>query len=232
MEALAELNNLRLLLDHPYLLQYDRGWEIVSDVSVRRSEAVWGTTASSSLTALIASGQFQTSSKLEAIMEQLRGLESDSKILMFSCFERFLQLVAFCLDREGISYASYTGKVSKTRRRQALVEFRENKGPRVLLLTLGAGGEGLNIQSADTVFVLDPWWNPFAEMQAIGRSYRVGQTRSVRVVHFITRDSVEEYIREIQERKKTLVNFVVNGNIDPHQFRGLTMKDLRNIFKP
>ena len=107
MTAIAEINNLRLVADHPYLIQYDSSWDLVLSPEVQRSQATLGISASSSLTALIASGLFKNSSKLDAIMKSLREVKKDAKVLIFSSFERFLQLIAFSLSREGSWMASH-----------------------------------------------------------------------------------------------------------------------------
>merc|ERR1719473_1294241 len=121
-----------------------------------------------------------------------------------------LELVEFALKREGISSVIFRGGMSMQARDEALRQFNTDASMRVILISLKAGGEGLNLQVANHVYLLDPWWNPACELQAIQRAHRIGQTREVRPVRFIMADTVEEKIIALQEKKQ----LVFDGAID------------------
>lgn len=140
------------------------------------------------------------SGKFEDITYMLsNALGKDHKILVFSQFVKHLKIIEKYLNDEGIKYAYLDGSVKD---RQAQVEkFQENEDIRVFLISLKAGGVGLNLTSADYVFLLDPWWNPAAEAQAVDRAHRIGQKNTVFTYKFIARDTVEEKILKLQESK-------------------------------
>jgi len=117
-----------------------------------------------------------------------------------------LAILAGELEKLNVSYAMLTGE---TQHREDVVKSFKNGNKHVFLISLKAGGVGLNLAEADYVFVLDPWWNPAAEAQAIGRSHRIGQQRSVFVYRFITRNSIEEKIMKLQAEKKILAESTI-----------------------
>ena len=164
----------------------------------------------------------QSSSKLELLMTRLEQAVADGhKALVFSQWTSFLDLVEPHLDEGEIPFVRLDGS---TRDRGAVVnEFQSEDGPPVMLVSLKAGGTGLNLTAADHVFLLDPWWNPAVEDQAAGRSHRIGQTRSVVVHRLVARDTVEEGILELHARKRALSEVAV-GSSDEAQ--GLTREDL------
>jgi superfamily II DNA or RNA helicase len=149
-----------------------------------------------------------SSSKVETLLEELREiLESGHRALVFSQFTSFLALIREELDREKIPYLYLDGT---TRDRASLVErFQDGGGPPLFLISLKAGGLGLNLTAADYVFLLDPWWNPAVEAQAIDRSHRIGQTRPVMAYRLIARDTVEEKILELQASKRELAGAIL-----------------------
>lgn len=147
------------------------------------------------------------SSKLNELTEQLEQLSPHHKILVFSQFVGMLELVKTELENRGIGYAMLTGK---TRDRAEQVErFQENPEVRIFLISLKAGGTGLNLTAADYVYIIDPWWNPAAENQAIDRCYRIGQQKNVVAVRLICPDTIEEKIQRLQENKKELVRDLI-----------------------
>ena len=154
-----------------------------------------------------------TSAKIRTLLEQLRELAAEGhRALVFSSFTSYLALVRAALEEDGIGYSYLDGS---TRDRQARVEaFREGDDP-VFLISLKAGGVGLTLTEADYVFLLDPWWNPAAEAQAVDRTHRIGQTRPVHVYRLVSTDTVEEKVVGLQERKRQLFSTVV----DAGQFR-------------
>jgi SNF2 family DNA or RNA helicase len=163
------------------------------------------------------------SAKLEVLLEQLaQVLEGGHKALVFSQFTSLLAIVRTALDERGIVYEYLDGK---TRDREARVDrFQSDAECRVFLVSLKAGGVGLNLTAADYVFILDPWWNPAVEAQAIDRAHRIGQTRRVVAYRLLARDTVEEKVEELKRRKRDLVQAVLG---DDAGFGGkLTREDL------
>ncbi len=177
--------------------------------------------------ALVTNGQRHDSGKFEAFMELLREIAAEGhKVLVFSQFVSMLKIIAATLKREGIFFEMLTGA---TRNREECVRrFQEEESVKVFLISLKAGGLGLNLTAADYVIVYDPWWNPAAERQAIDRAHRIGQDKTVFVYKMITRDSVEEKILELQRRKETLVSQLIST--DAGIFKHLSAEDIRGLF--
>jgi SNF2 family DNA or RNA helicase len=143
------------------------------------------------------------SGKFELITGKLHEvLDEGRKVLIFSSFVRHLQLVEKYLAEQQITYAMLTGQT--TNRKEQVDAFRQNPNCRVFLISLKAGGFGLNLVEASTVFLLDPWWNPAAESQAMDRVHRIGQKDRVTVYKFITANTVEEKILKLQEQKSSM----------------------------
>ena len=142
------------------------------------------------------------SAKLEMLMEMLRELQTESrKVLVFSQFTSMLDLIAEELNKEGIRYVELRGDTNN--REKPVHEFQNTDVP-VFLLSLKAGGTGLNLTAADVVIHYDPWWNPAAEDQATDRAHRIGQTKKVFVYKLVVKGSIEERMLQLQERKKAL----------------------------
>jgi superfamily II DNA or RNA helicase len=168
----------------------------------------------------------ERSAKLAALIPELVNLrESGQKALVFSQFRSLLDLVRPALEAEGITCAQLDGS---TRDREGMVQrFQEDPGLGVLLISLKAGGVGLNLTAAEYVFLLDPWWNPAAEAQAIDRAHRIGQTKPVFAYRLIAKDTVEERIAELQHRKRALAESVIRGDGAP--LRELSVEDLESL---
>ena len=164
------------------------------------------------------------SGKLMQLMEVVRdALEAGHRILLFSQFTSMLDLIGEALDGEGIGYYMLTGETDKEERMELVQQFNDG-GADVFLISLKAGGTGLNLTGADVVIHYDPWWNVSAQNQATDRAYRIGQTKGVQVIRLIAADTVEEHILHIQERKKTLSDGVLLGEenfftMDAEMFR-------------
>jgi non-specific serine/threonine protein kinase len=126
------------------------------------------------------------------------------KALVFSQFTSMLRLIRAALEERGIPYLYLDGSVPAEERRRAVQQFQEEDDTRIFLISLKAGGVGLTLTAADYVYLVDPWWNPAAEQQAIDRSHRIGQEKKVFAYRMICRDSVEEKILQLQERKRSL----------------------------
>ena len=148
------------------------------------------------------------SGKVDALLEQLQEVVGEGhRALVFSQFTQFLGRVRERLDAEGLDYAYLDGS---TRDRDAAIdEFKSGHSP-VFLISLKAGGFGLNLTEADYCFVLDPWWNPAVEQQAVDRAHRIGQTRSVMIYRLVSADTIEEKVMELKERKRDLVARVMD----------------------
>ncbi|MCQ6269089.1 DEAD/DEAH box helicase [Pseudarthrobacter sp. R1] len=167
------------------------------------------------------------SSKLDALLEQLGDIVAEGhRALIFSQFTGFLAKAADRLDAEGIPYAYLDGK---TRRRAAVLEqFKAGSAP-VFLISLKAGGFGLNLTEADYVFLLDPWWNPASEAQAVDRTHRIGQTRNVMVYRLVAKDTIEEKVMALKEKKAKLFSAVLDD--DAMFASALSADDVRDLFE-
>jgi superfamily II DNA or RNA helicase len=165
----------------------------------------------------------ENSAKVESLLEQLAEvLDEGHKALVFSQFTSLLRIVRERLDCRGIAYAYLDGS---TRDREARVErFQNQKDCQLFLVSLKAGGLGLNLTAAEYVFILDPWWNPAVEAQAIDRAHRIGQTRHVFAYRLITRDTVEEKVLELQKTKRDLAAAIIAA--DNSMIRDLGAEDL------
>jgi superfamily II DNA or RNA helicase len=165
--------------------------------------------------------------KLDVLMPQLKEIvEEGHKTLVFSQFTSMLSIVKKKLDDEGIVYAYLDGK---TNNRQALVDhFQTDPECMVFLISLKAGGVGLNLTAAEYVYLLDPWWNPAAEAQAIDRSHRIGQTKPVFAYRLIARNTVEEKVLALQETKRALADAILGG--EGGMISELKREDLEMLF--
>lgn len=167
------------------------------------------------------------SGKFEHLKEMLEEIISEGhRILLFSQFVDMLDLVKDWLEREAIPYEYLTGK---TKDRQGAVErFNNNPSIPIFLVSLKAGGTGLNLTGADYVIHYDPWWNPAVEDQATDRAYRIGQKKKVFVYRLITKNTVEEKIQKLKQVKRNLVDSVIS--VDRNITKSLTMDDIKEIF--
>jgi superfamily II DNA or RNA helicase len=165
----------------------------------------------------------ETSAKIDILLAQLdQVLEEGHKVLVFSQFTSLLAIVRERLDKAGIPHAYLDGR---TRDRQARVqEFQNDPSVKLFLISLKAGGLGLNLHAAEYVYLLDPWWNPAVETQAIDRAHRIGQTRHVFAYRLIARDTVEEKVLELQKTKRDLADAIITA--DNSLLHNLTREDL------
>jgi SNF2 family DNA or RNA helicase len=166
------------------------------------------------------------SAKMETLLEQLgEVLDEGHKALVFSQFTSLLAIVRTELDARKLTYEYLDGQ---TRDRKAKVErFQNDADCRLFLISLKAGGQGLNLTAADYVFILDPWWNPAAEAQAVDRAHRIGQTKPVFAYRLIAKDTVEEKILQLQGEKRQLAEAIVSA--DENLLRTLTADDLQML---
>ena len=167
------------------------------------------------------------SRKLDALIERIAEAAAEGhRVLVFSQFTSFLKLAAQRLDAAGIRHAYLDGA---TRRRAAVIEgFRTGDAP-AFLISLKAGGFGLTLTEADYVFMLDPWWNPAAEAQAVDRTHRIGQDRRVLVYRLIAADTIEEKVMALQQRKARLFQAVVDD--DAMFAQSLSADDIRGLLE-
>jgi non-specific serine/threonine protein kinase len=159
----------------------------------------------------IASGKFVD------VIEYIETLQkAGQKILIFSSFVKHLELYTNWCNANKHQYSLLTGSVSSENKEKAIADFQNNEQNQLFFISLKAGGVGLNLTAANYVIVLDPWWNPFAEKQAIARAHRIGQKQQVNVVRFITKDSIEEKISSLQKNKTDLVDTIIEDHTIPH----------------
>lgn len=168
------------------------------------------------------------SSKMEGCLELIRNLkENNKKVLLFSSFTSVLDLISEELSKEKISHYILTGQTDKVKRRQLVKDFQEDDTC-VFLISLKAGGTGLNLTAAEAVIHYDPWWNMSAQNQATDRAHRIGQTNTVQVFKLIMEDSVEEKIAQLQEKKKNLADAFVENN--EGSISTMTTEDIMELF--
>jgi SNF2 family DNA or RNA helicase len=161
--------------------------------------------------------------KLEVLMPRLAEvIEEGHKALVFSQFTSFLSLVRRRLDASGIAYAYLDGRTPD--RATPVARFQNDAGCPLFLISLKAGGLGLNLTAAEYVFLLDPWWNPAVEAQAIDRAHRIGQTRHVLAYRLVVKDTVEEKILDLQQTKRALADAIIQA--DNSLLRDLSREDL------
>ena len=154
-----------------------------------------------------------SSGKFEQIMSGLQDIVSENhKVLVFSSFVKNLELIETKLKEQNIIYSKLTG--STTNREKVIKQFTGNDNCRIFLISLKAGGVGLNLVEADYVFMLNPWWNPAAEAQAVNRAHRIGQTKNVFVYKFLANETIEEKIANLQKKKQKLADtFITTENM-------------------
>ena len=170
------------------------------------------------------------SSKLEQCIEIIKdAIESGHKILLFSGYTSMFEIIEKELNKNGISYFKLTGATKVDERIRMVDEFNESKDIKVFLISLKAGGTGLNLTGADMVIHYDPWWNASAENQATDRAYRIGQKNNVQVYKLITKNSIEEKIYELQKKKSTLIDNVLDTRTS--FISKLSKEDIMKLFE-
>lgn len=169
----------------------------------------------------IESGKFEeVTGKLDTIVAE------NHRVLIFSSFVRHLKIFEEYCKANRFEYTLLTG--ASTNRGKIISEFKENEKNKIFLISLKAGGLGLNLTEADYVFILDPWWNPAAEMQAVNRAHRIGQNKNVFVYRFITKDSIEEKIQTLQIKKKALADAFIKPQ---NAIAGMTREEIMQLFE-
>ncbi|MCD4769586.1 MAG: DEAD/DEAH box helicase [Bacteroidales bacterium] len=166
-----------------------------------------------------------SSGKFENVLQDIDNVVAEGhKILLFSSFVKHLNLFAGYFEKQNIKYSILTGK--SINREKIVNSFQDDLTNKVFLISLKAGGVGLNLTSADYVFILDPWWNPATEMQALNRAHRIGQDKSVFVYKYISSDTIEEKIVRLQERKSKLAETFIKSN---NPLKTMNIKDMLDL---
>jgi hypothetical protein len=215
---LEGLTRLRQICDSPALLK-----EVTFG-----APAPGGTGPEDALTGRVGGAYPNASVKLEELVREIEENTGNHKALVFSQFTTMLQLIGNELRNRGIPYLYLDGGVPAEVRKALVQQFQEEDATRVFLISLKAGGVGLTLTAADYVYLVDPWWNPAAEQQAIDRSHRIGQVRKVFAYRMICKDTVEEKILQLQQKKKTLAEDLVG---DESGFvKKLTAEDVAYLF--
>ena len=170
------------------------------------------------------------SGKLNQCIEIVKdAIQSGHKILLFSGYTAMFEIIEKELKKEKIEYLKLTGQTKVSERINLVDEFNSNQDKKLFLISLKAGGTGLNLIGADVVIHYDPWWNLSAENQATDRTYRIGQKRNVQVYKLITKNSIEEKIYELQKRKEELIDSMLSTN--QTFISKLSKEDIMNLFE-
>ena len=185
--------------------------------------------------------KIEPSTKMQTLINDIKSWNQNNngdklpdKAVVFSQWTLVLDLLGICLDQEDIEYERIDGSMSAKQRVNAMDNFKNmssNNKIKVILISLKAGCEGIDLSAANYVYLLDPWWNPSTEDQAIDRVYRLGQTRTVIVNHFVIKNSVEEKILQIQDRKRELISSTLQSNLDmKRNRRSELLQNVKELF--
>ncbi|HXB92254.1 MAG TPA: DEAD/DEAH box helicase, partial [Puia sp.] len=229
---LEGLTKLRQICDSPALLR-DRGAEdgaAAGEFVPDGPAADEGDAAEGSGVMGTMPGRYpNVSAKLDELIREITENTGDHKCLVFSQFTSMLHLIREALDERGIEYLYLDGGVPAAARKRSVEEWQdEGSAARVFLISLKAGGVGLTLTAADYVYLVDPWWNPAVEQQAIDRTHRIGQVKKVFAYRMICKDSVEEKILQLQEKKRSLAAELVADEIG--FIKKLTQEDVTYLF--
>ena len=179
---------------------------------------------------LFISNYKEGSGKLNQCIELVKdAIQSGHKMLLFSGYTSMFEIIEQALKKEGINYLKLTGKTSVKDRFDLIEQFNNDENVKVFLISLKAGGTGINLTSADMVIHYDPWWNLSVENQATDRTHRIGQTKKVQVYKLITKNSIEEKIYDLQQRKKELIDNMLST--DTKFINKLSKEDIMGLFE-
>lgn len=168
--------------------------------------------------------------KTEVLMEELKNILPGHKALVFSQFSTMLDLLAVECDKLGIAYYHFDGQTPPAKRTEMVNAFQqENNKVHLFLISLKAGNTGLNLTAADYVFLFDPWWNTAVQQQAIDRTHRIGQTKNVFAYKMICKDTIEEKIIRLQQKKKQLADDLISA--DEGFVKALSEEDIAYLFE-
>jgi non-specific serine/threonine protein kinase len=166
--------------------------------------------------------------KINELIREVQENGGNHKVLVFSQFTEMLHLIRKQFEESGVTFCYLDGSTSLNQRKEQVEKFHQDENIKVFLISLKAGGVGLNLTVADYVYLVDPWWNPAAEQQAIDRAHRIGQKRKVFAYKMICKDSVEEKILQLQERKKMLADDLIQE--DTNLVKSLSREDVEFLF--
>ena len=166
--------------------------------------------------------------KLDELAREITENIGDHKALIFSQFLGMLALIRAKLEELGVKYEYFDGSTSAPDRQKAIESFQNDEEKRVFLISLKAGGVGLNLTAADYVYIVDPWWNPAVEQQAIDRTHRIGQTKNIFAYRMICKDTIEDKILKLQEKKRALAKDIISD--DSSFVKTLTREDVEYLF--
>ncbi|MBI5858375.1 MAG: SNF2 helicase associated domain-containing protein [Sphingobacteriales bacterium] len=166
--------------------------------------------------------------KLDELAREITENIGNHKALVFSQFLGMLALIKAKLKELGVKYEYFDGSTAAPDREKAIQSFQNNDEVRVFLISLKAGGVGLNLTAADYVYIVDPWWNPAVEQQAIDRTHRIGQTKNIFAYRMICRDTIEDKILQLQEKKRALAKDIISD--DATFVKALTREDVEYLF--
>ncbi|CAN7134704.1 unnamed protein product [Brassica rapa subsp. narinosa] len=206
-------------------------WTTKADIEQQANKTTIKGFRASSILNRIKLDDFQTSTKIEALREEIRLMverDGSAKAIVFSQFTSFLDLINYTLGKCGVGCTQLVGSMSMAARDVAINKFREDPNCKVFLMSLKAGGVALNLTVASHVFMMDPWWNPAVERQAQDRIHRIGQYKPIRVVRFIIENTVEEKILKLQKKKELVFEGTVGGSQEA--IGKLTAEDMRFLF--
>jgi non-specific serine/threonine protein kinase len=180
--------------------------------------------------ALVDTGEeeIKSSVKVGELIREVQENAGNHKLLIFSQFTEMLQLIKTEFEESGISHCYLDGSTPLPKRKEEVTRFQEDESIKAFLISLKAGGVGLNLTVADYVYIVDPWWNPAAEMQAIDRAHRIGQKRKVFAYKMICKDTVEEKILQLQQKKKMLADDLIQE--DSNFVKTLSRDDIEFLF--
>jgi len=166
--------------------------------------------------------------KLDELSREITENIGDHKALIFSQFLGMLALIKERLEKLGVPYEYFDGSTSAPDREKAIQSFQNDSSKRVFLISLKAGGVGLNLTAADYVYIVDPWWNPAVEQQAIDRTHRIGQEKNIFAYRMICKDTIEDKIVQLQEKKRALAKDLIAD--DSSFVKSLTREDVEYLF--
>jgi superfamily II DNA or RNA helicase len=166
--------------------------------------------------------------KLDELTREINENIGEHKALIFSQFLGMLALIKEKLRENNIEFDYFDGSTPPQERERSIQNFQNNDNSRVFLISLKAGGVGLNLTAADYVYIVDPWWNPAVEQQAIDRTHRIGQTKNIFAYRMICKDTIEDKILQLQERKRTLAKELISD--DPTFVKSLSKEDVEYLF--
>ncbi len=166
--------------------------------------------------------------KLDELAREITENIGNHKALIFSQFLGMLALIRAKLEELGVKYEYFDGSTSAPDREKAIQSFQNNDEVRVFLISLKAGGVGLNLTAADYVYIVDPWWNPAVEQQAIDRTHRIGQTKNIFAYRMICKDTIEDKILQLQEKKRALAKDIISD--DATFVKSLSREDVEYLF--